>query len=766
MRRQLPSLTCFAQTLTLFLLWVFYAPADLNGQQTTKLFGVVADVGGAPIVNADIEFDSKSGTTHTTSDESGGFTIVVDTESGLLRVSSPGFLTTTRSIGRDSFGSLLEVRLAPAPITARLDVSTTQDRIPASTNNQFAVSRRELDVAGAQTLDDVLRQVPGFSLFRRSGSLTANPTSQGVSLRGVGASGASRALVLLDGVPLNSSFGGWVYWARLARISIESVETYNGATSDLYGSGALGGVINLKSRLSDHNFFDVEASLGNKATPVFSFLSGVNIGAWSVTATGQALRTDGYVLVAEDQRGIVDTPAGTSDVSGSITLSRKLPRSGRAFIRMNLFGESRENGTPIQLNDTRNASIDLGTDWASERVGDFSFRAYGGGEVFNQNFSAVSADRNSESLTNVQHNPSQQIGAALQWRLTSIRHNLITAGVEARNVRGHSAENTFNSGRVTAHIDAGGRQSSLGLFAQDTLQFRSWVVSVGARFDGWTNRDGFSNRIPVTGGSLFMSFPERSETAFSPKLSVWRQFENGFSIGGSVYRAFRAPTLNELYRSFRAGNVVTAANASLSAERLTGGEVGGSFHGLSDRLTLRTNLFWSGIDDPVANVTLSTTPVLITRQRQNLGSIEARGVELSGTMRVSKRLEVSSEYLLTSSKVQRFPPNLLLEGLVVPQVARNQVNLQVTYVDTKWTIGVQGRFVGKQFDDDQNLLPLKKFFTLDAEAARKISARVSMFFAAQNLTGVRYEVSKTPVLTVGPPVLFRVGVRVRSSGKN
>src|SRR4029078_13297747 len=124
---------------------------------------------------------------------------------------------------------------------------TNQDRIPAAANNQFAVSNRELEVAGAQTLDDVLRQVPGFSLFRRSGSLTANPTAQGVSLRGVGASGASRALVLLDGVPLNSPFGGWVYWTRVPRVNIENVSVQNGASSSLYGSGALGGVVNITS---------------------------------------------------------------------------------------------------------------------------------------------------------------------------------------------------------------------------------------------------------------------------------------------------------------------------------------------------------------------------------------------------------------------------------------------------------------------------------------------------------------------------------------
>jgi len=115
---------------------------------------------------------------------------------------------------------------------------------------------------------------------------------------------------------------------------------------------------------------------------------------------------------------------------------------------------------------------------------------------------------------------------------------------------------------------------------------------------------------------------------------------------------------------------------------------------------------------------------------------------------------------LTDSTVLRFPSNRSLEGLLVPQVPRNQVNFQLTYADAKWLVGTQGRFVGKQFDDDQNTLPLKRFFTLDAEASRSISERVRLFVAFQNLTGSRYQISSTPVFTVGPPVLVRVGARV------
>jgi outer membrane receptor protein involved in Fe transport len=239
-----------------------------------------------------------------------------------------------------------------------------------------------------------------------------------------------------------------------------------------------------------------------------------------------------------------------------------------------------------------------------------------------------------------------------------------------------------------------------------------------------------------------------------------KRFDNGVEVSASAYKAFRAPTLNELYRNFRVGNVVTNANASLSAERLTGGEAGVGVNRFGGKIFVRGNVFWSDISDSIANVTVSTTPALITRQRQNLGAIRARGVELSAVMKFQRHWEVSGEYLLTDSTVLRFPANRALEGLLVPQVPQHQFNFQVTYTDGKWLVGTQGRFVNRQFDDDQNLLPLERFFTLDTDVSRAVSERVSLFVAVQNLTGSRYEISSTPVFTVGPPVLVRGGVRL------
>jgi outer membrane receptor protein involved in Fe transport len=662
-----------------------------------------------------------------------------------LIVQAAGFSTVRIDVGGERIDPPLRITLEPAGLLERIVITAGEERIPVTPTSQYSLGRREIATSGALTIDDVLRQAPGFSLFRRSGSLTANPTTQGVSLRGVGANGASRALVMYDGVPLNSPFGGWVYWNRVPRVSVESAQIFNGGTSDLYGSGALGGVINITTRTArrpEARFLELEASGGNLSTGAVSLSAGSSWGGFGVGVDLQALRTGGYVLVPENERGEIDTPAGTSDITGSLTLSKKFGSNAHGFLRLGSFGESRRNGTPLQINDTRIRSLDLGTDWATNEAGDFSVRVYGSSEVFNQSFTAVSLNRNSETLTNRQRNPSQQIGFAFQWRRSVAKRHSLAAGLEGRDVRGHSAE-TF--------VRAGGRQRTFGFFANDSVQLGTWLLSFGGRVDRWRNYAGFLNRT---------SFVDRSETAFSPRVSVLKRFEKGVSVSGSVYRAFRAPTLNELYRNFRVGNVVTNANSELSAERLTGGEIGAGVQTFGDVLFVRGNFFWSRINDSVANVTLSTTPTLITRQRQNLGAIRARGVELAAIVKPNRRWEIASEYLLSDTTVLRFPANQRLEGLLVPQIPRHQFNFQVSYTDQGWTAATQGRFVSRQFDDDLNTLPLRRFFTLDAELSRSVSEQVGVFIALQNLTGVRYEISSTPVFTVGPPVLVRGGFRV------
>jgi len=732
-------------------------------QQPNILRGDVLDPNSAPISNAELELRSASTAKTTSSDDRGVFTFSDASAPAKLIVRHPGFAPVSIEITASSFANPIEVRMTPAPIVQRIEVSAaTEDTIPPDPASQYIISQQAINNSGALEIDDILRQAPGFTLFRRSGSLFANPTTQGVSLRGVGASGASRANVFLDGIPLNDPFGAWVYWNQIPRESIDKVEITNGGASDMYGGGALGGVINIETRPVQNSFATAEMSYGNENTPYLSLDAGTVINNWGISASIQSLRTSGYILVPANQRGAIDTDAGTADFDGSLQVSRKFGEENNFFLRFNSLEESRNNGTPVQTNNTRMPSLAAGLDWTQSNLGSFSIRAFASDEVFTQNFSSVAANRDSEILTDAQRSPSQQIGFAAQWHRTFKSKHTITAGVETRDVEGRSVDNTFNAAGPTANVDAGGRQITVGYFAQDTFLFApNWLLTFGGRVDTWFNNDGFMNRVPLPTGSITSQlFPNRAENAFSPRVSLMHSFKHGITASASVYRAFRAPTLNELYRNFRVGSIVTDANPTLTAEILTGGEAGVSLQRWNNRLTIRGNFFWSEINNPVENVTLSTTPTLITDQRENLGAIRAIGAEFSAELRLPKHIQLTGGYILTDSTVISFAANTSLVGLQVPQVPKNQFNVQLSYSGNVWTAGVQTRFTGNQFDDDQNLLPLGRAFIVDAEVSRKFGAHASIFAAAGNILDDRFTTARTPITDVGPPTLIRGGIRL------
>src|SRR6185503_1704174 len=638
-------------------------------------------------------------------------------------------------------------------------------RLSETAASVVVLADEELSTTAALTIDDALRQIPGFSLFRRSGSRTANPTSQGVSLRGVGASGASRAVVLADGIPINDPFGGWVYWGRVPRAALDRIEVVQGGASSLYGTDALGGVINLIPRDSRESALSFEASYGNEQTPNVSLFAGGKLFQWAAQLSAEAFHTDGYILVDETQRGRVDTRAGAEHTAIDLTLERLISDRGRIFARGSLFDESRENGTPVQTNNTYIRQVAVGTDLNSMRAGSFSARGFALTEIFNQDFSSIAADRNSETITRSQRVPAQQVGFVTQWSRAAGSRQTFVAGVDAREVRGASDELGFTAGRLTLAAGSGGREGTVGVFGQDIIRITPrWLLTLGVRGDRWRNFDALSSSRPLPAATpvTVTRFPDRIETAFSPRVSLLHRLNENVSVMVSGYRSFRAPTLNELYRSFRVGNVLTQANSKLLAERLTGGEAGVNVSAADKKVNIRGTFFWSEITRPIANVTLSVTPALITRQRQNLGRTRSRGVEIETEARVTNTFTITGGYQFIDATVLKFPANTSLEGLLIPQVARHLLTFQARYSNPhRLTVAVQGRAAGAQFDDDQNLLPLDKYFTLDAFASRALGRGVELFGALENLTGQRYDIGRTPVRTLGPPLLARIGVRIQ-----
>jgi outer membrane receptor protein involved in Fe transport len=747
---------------------ILAAHFDAGAAAAVRVEGVVTDQTSAPVVGAEVTLiDGVTNPTRKTDDEGRFAFDDITAQSGKLTVKARGFSEAEREWTAASGDALqLTVVLAPLPFSEQITVTAarTQTRLGETAASVQVLSAEDVMTTAALTLDDALRQVPGFSLFRRSGSRTANPTTQGVSLRGVGASGASRAVVLVDGIPINDPFGGWVYWGRAPRQAIGQIEVVRGGASHLYGTDALGGVISIIPRAPRDSALAVEASYGNQDTRDISMFYSGRARGWGMQLAAEAFNTDGYILVDEDERGLVDTRAGANFGSAEMTIDRMISDRGRVFGRFSLFGESRENGTPLQTNNTYIRQFATGADLSSERAGSLSLRAYVGTQVFNQDFSAVAPNRNSESLTRSQRVPAQQTGLTSQWSRPIGASHTVVAGLDAREVRGASDELVFIAGRLSSAVGSGGREQTFGVFGQDIIRITPrWIATVSARVDRWRNYRAHSTTQPLAtpGPANVVRFDDRTETAFSPRASLLHRLSDNVSLSVAGYRAFRAPTLNELYRAFRVGNVLTLANADLKAERLTGGEAAASVAALRRRLTVRGAFFWTEITRPVANVTLNFTPELITRQRQNLGRTRSRGLELEGEARITDTVYISSGYQFVDATVLRFPANTSLEGLLIPQVPRHQLTFQARYVNpSRIIVAFQGRAVGEQFDDDQNRFGLDRYFTLDAFVSRPITRWADLFAAFENLFDQEYDIGRTPLRTLGPPLLARFGVRL------
>ncbi len=753
-----------------FLLFCFsfFISCAATFAQNATLSGRITDATNRPIRGATVK--ATQGATfkqETTTNDEGRFVISgLSAEALSVEVSAVGFAVYR---AQPAAPSELTIRLEPAALNETLTVTParTSLRLEEAPANVSILKAEDLQTAAAQTVDDLLRQVPGFSIFRRSSSLVANPTTQGVSLRGAGASGASRTLVLQDGVPLNDAFGGWVYWDRIARTAVEQIELVRGGASDLYGSDALSGVINVLTRRPDTRHVNAEASFGERNTRDVSFFASEAFGKFSAAASGQAFATDGYFLPAPERRGTADEPAASRHRNFSVRLQYALGKDGYAFARGSLFDEDRRNGTQLQRNDTATEGLATGARFKTDDGSEWQLTLFAHQQRYHQNFTAVAANRNTETLNRLQFVPARDAGLSFTWshvlQNSWAKKHLLVAGADIRGVRGTSDETVIANNRATTFVSAGGRQRRSGFFLQDIWQATEKLsFTLSARYDTWRDSSAASvSRNLTTNAVTPTFFRARSTDAFNPRIAASYELTSRVALKAAVYRAFRAPTLNELYRSFRVGDTLTQSNAALIAERLTGGEAGASFS-FTRAWTSRVTGFFTETVNPIANFTLSATPTLITRERRNLGRTRSTGLEAESEITLAPHWQITAGYLYVAATVRRAPQDARLIGRDIPQVPRQQFTLQTSYHHPRWlNAAIQFRAVGRQFDDDQNLLPLGSFAVIDATVSRRLGRWVEAFVAVQNLANERFVVARTPLENFGMPRMVRGGLRLR-----
>jgi iron complex outermembrane receptor protein len=771
------------------------APAVALSQSSAvaPITGVVVDGSGGAVVGATVIVRQPGAAERRTATAADGrFAIEAAPQVAAdLVIRASGFSESRETLAAGGPRVDLRVTLRPGGVAEALTVTATRSEqligdVPASVS---VMTGEDIRRTPAVVADDVLRRLPAFSLFRRTSSLSSHPTAQGVSLRGVGPSGVSRTLVMLDGVPFNDPFGGWVYWTRVPLESAERIEVVDGASSNLYGNFAMGGVINIISRPALPRSLEFRTQYGSLNSPKIDVRASDVWGKVSAALDVSAFDTEGFPVVAPDERGLVDTKAAVQHSNVNLRLQYDATETVQAFVQGAYFREERDNakvttttGDPEE-NSTRMGSMSAGVRARLANGNNVEARIFTESETFRSNFMAVpqaTPPRSIGRMTLNQRVPTTSFGALTQWSRTFGARHALSAGLDWRTVTGESQEDVLDAmagTTVTLKRESGGRQQSLGLFAQDVVAVTDALTVTGSvRIDNWSNTEGHNIETVVAtgqpGAGDAPTLPDRSDTVASPRIAALYAFNDRVSVWGSVGSGFRAPTLNELYRQFRVGTVLTLSNYDLGPERLLGSELGVRVVPF-DRLSLRATWFDNRVSDPVSNVTIATAGNAVTQQRQNLGRTWIYGIQTDAEYRPSESWRVSGGYIYSHATVEEFDANPALVGNFLAQVPLHRGSIEVNYLNPRFvdlTLDVQA--VGWQFDDDQNVrtvpgytrpgLPMYGLVSL--YVSRRLSEAVDLFAGAQNLFDQQYYVGTLPT-TTGTPRIFNIGVRVQVGGR-
>jgi outer membrane receptor protein involved in Fe transport len=605
-------------------------------------------------------------------------------------------------------------------------------------------------------LDQVLLENPVFGTYRRSDSSIAHPTSQGVSLRGTGTSAASRSIILLDGIPLNDPFGGWVRWNRFSLGELESVRF--GQTSAFASSA---GTIELTSRRPVNDpIRELKLATGDVhgfSADGFS-AAAANKEGWDATTSFRMEDFAGHPVVRASQRGPIDEDAWNRMRAARASISRQLS-FGRLTASLAGFAERRGNGTPLARNEGD------GFDWSLGVENKGSKTILFGQEI---DFASVFQKRASGDIALDQFSvPGSSLGFIHEGSCETGEHEIGFAFVALRR-KGETNEDfaDYKFRRV-----AGGRQTQLGLSLSDAWSpAEGWNLVASLRGDWFRDDQGRRKKWRLSNDAVLEddSFPAREDFETGGSLQLSRKLTSQLAARATIRSRVRQPTLNELYRPYRVGNFQVDPNENLEVERITGIEVGIDWQ-VTERLFASFMLFQDNLRDSVANVSDPEDPnivqPIILAQRINLDRASSKGLELSLEYLLANDLTIELKSLLVDTEVRRCPENSSIVGNRFAQAPNHRSTGSFSWTPSPWEFRLDARHESNRYDDARNnrLRLLEDFFTLDLSLAHNLSDNSRIRLSVNNLTDEEIQTARSSsssggIISTGAPRNLLLGL--------
>jgi outer membrane receptor protein involved in Fe transport len=617
------------------------------------------------------------------------------------------------------------------------------------------IDRDRLTDEASDRVENVLKDVAGFQQFRRSDSRSANPSAQGVTLRGLGGNASSRALVLLDGVPLADPFFGYIPFTALSGDRLSGVRITRGGGAGAFGAGAVAGTVELVSATrADLPALSGSAFYGsNDAMSVAGSLS-PDLGGGYVTLSGRFERGDGFHTTPEDQRVPATARAGYRNWSAGLRAVAPIDAATELQFRGLVYGDDRTlrfrgADSSAQGQDASIRLVHRGR-WKIDAL------AY----VQARNFSNKVISSTSFRLTLDQRNtPSTGIGGKIEIRPPVGADHVLRIGIDTRLGDGELYEDAYSAvtGLATARRNAGGRTSTTGLFVEDDWTIGRLVLTGGVRADRWTIGDGFY-RERNAAGTLTTSnrYADRDGVETTGRFGALLRGSDAFAVRAAAYTGFRLPTLNELYRPFVVFPVTTAANADLGNEKLRGVEAGIDLTPVPG-VAVGLTAFYNRLENAIANVTIGTNQ----RERRNVDAVVAKGIEVTARADLGT-VSFDASYAFSDSTVRGSGSSSDLDGFAPSQSPRHAASATLGWAPAEnWSLSGTLRYVGRQFEDDRETDVLPDALTLDAVARVPVTRRIAIVGRAENVFDAEVVTrNQGGSIDLGTPRTLWIGIRL------
>lgn len=616
------------------------------------------------------------------------------------------------------------------------------------------LDREQIVTTGSGTVEDALSNVAGFQQFRRSDSRSSNPTAQGATLRALGGNASSRALVLLDGVPMTDPFFGYVPFNAIAPERLSSIRVTRGGGSGPFGAGALAGTIELASaNAQELGLINAQALVNDRGGTQASLTAAPQWDNGYAVVSGRWDRGKGFFTTPEADRVPATARAAYESWSAGGRLVQQLGDDVELQVRGLAFEDNRTlrfdgADSHIRGEDVSLRLVSRG-DWQVDALAYAQWRNFSNVIISSTRFVRVLDQKDT---------PATGLGGKIEVRPPVGENHTLRLGVDYRRSEGDLFEDSYSAftGALRENRFAGGTNTDFGVFVDHDWNYGPITLTGGLRADRYTIADGFYRAVAADGSVLQDdNYADRSDWELTWRAGARLQMSRALTVRAAAYSGFRLPTLNELYRPFVVFPVVTEANAALEPERLEGWEFGVDLQA-ADFLALSATFFDNKVKNAIANVTLQPN----LRQRRNLDAIDAQGLELAAALDFGQ-FGFDGMLVFSAPEIEGTGPASVLDGNLPPQTPNFSASATASWEPAEGArLAATLRHVGRQYESDQETEPLPAATTVDLLAQVPLFGELSGVARVENLLDeVIVTRNSGGAVDIGVPQTFWIGLR-------